>query len=184
LVVYEGPGRALVTRFKYGNARDALPWLAGAMASLVDAEAIDVVTWLPTTSARRRRRGFDQAELLAGHVAAELRRPFRRLLDRRPGPSQTGGSRADRRHRPVFVLRPAVGIGPGLRALLVDDVLTTGATFSAAADVLRPAGVDELRGLVIARTPAHPERGGSGAGRDRAEPRTVRPDPIESSTIS
>src|SRR3712207_7831548 len=54
----------LVARLKYRNARASLAWLARAMAALVDRRGTDVVTWVPTTPARRRQRGFDQAELL------------------------------------------------------------------------------------------------------------------------
>ncbi|MDQ6928990.1 MAG: ComF family protein, partial [Actinomycetota bacterium] len=62
---YSGVGRELLSRLKYRNARASLRWLAAAMAALVDPSSVDVVTWAPTTGARRRDRGFDQAELLA-----------------------------------------------------------------------------------------------------------------------
>jgi predicted amidophosphoribosyltransferase len=153
LLRYEGSGRTLVTRFKYGNARDALPWLAAALVGLVRAQDVDVVAWVPTTPARRRERGFDQSELLAASVAAELGRPVVRLLGRRPGPPQTGRSRAERLERPCFVARRHLGAPPPARVLLVDDVVTTGATLAAAAATLARGGVEACHGLTVARTP-------------------------------
>jgi predicted amidophosphoribosyltransferase len=102
LLRYDGAGRTLVTRFKYGNARDCLPWLAHGLAGMVDPRRVDAVTWVPTTAARRRARGFDQSELLAARVAALLGRPLVALLGRCPGPPQTGRTRAERLGQPAF----------------------------------------------------------------------------------
>src|SRR5438105_14305900 len=79
LLAYEGVGRELVARMKYRNLRVALPGLARAAAGLVPVGAADVVTWAPTTGARRRRRGFDHAELIARSVGGVLGVPCRRL---------------------------------------------------------------------------------------------------------
>jgi predicted amidophosphoribosyltransferase len=153
LLAYEGVARNLVARLKYRNHRDALDGLAAAMAALVPpATVVDAVTWAPTTPARRLGRGFDHAELLARAVALTLRRPCRALLLRRPGPAQTGRSRVERGRGPVLTDRgrcpPSV--------LLVDDVVTTGATVSAAARALRGAGAVHVTVLVAARTPFRP----------------------------
>jgi predicted amidophosphoribosyltransferase len=120
------------------------------MASLVDASTVDVVTWAPTTPARRRERGFDHAELLAKAVARRLHKPARRLLRRLPGPAQTGRSLEERRRAPAL---EATGRAPlPRRVLLVDDVVTTGATVSAAARALRGVGAAEVRVVAAART--------------------------------
>lgn len=149
LLSYEGTGRELVARLKYRNRRVALPGLAAAAASLVGPGEVDVVTWAPTTGARRRGRGYDQSQLLARRVAAQLGRPCRRLLARGGGPAQTGRSAAERWRGPEFAARPPV---PG-RVLLVDDVVTTGATVAAAAGALRAAGATTIIVLALARTP-------------------------------
>ncbi len=150
LLEYAGAARELVARLKYRNARAGVRWLAGAMAALVD-EPVSVVTWVPTTTARRRARGFDQAELLARAVARRLRTPCRRALRRHPGPPQTGADAATRRlGRPVIAAR---GQLTGT-VLLVDDVTTTGITLTAAAQAARSAGADRVIALVAARTPA------------------------------
>jgi len=149
LLDYDGVGRELVARLKYRNARAVLPALARALAGLVDAAAVDAVTWVPTTASRRRQRGIDQAELLARAVAHRLGKPRRRLLHRRPGPAQTGRPVHERRIGPAFDPRRRTPT----RVLLVDDVVTTGATVAAAARALRWAGAREVHVLAAARTP-------------------------------
>jgi predicted amidophosphoribosyltransferase len=149
LLSYEGVGRELVARLKYRNARAAVGPLARAMAALADRAVVDVVTWAPTTPARRRERGFDQARLLARGVARHLGRPCRPLLRRAPGPAQTGRTLDARRAGPVFFSRTPVPA----RVLLVDDVVTSGATVSAAAGALRRAGAEVVLAVAAARTP-------------------------------
>jgi predicted amidophosphoribosyltransferase len=150
LLAHEGPGRKVVTELKYRNARAAASWLAGGMAALVDAEAIDLVTWAPTTALRRRGRGFDQAELLATQVARHLALPCTATLVRAPGPPQTGRTLVERRDGPRFLARRLVS---GRSILVVDDVVTTGATFAAAARSLRAAGAVVVAGLAGSHPP-------------------------------
>lgn len=152
LLRYEGAGRELLARLKYRNGRSVVPWLATGMAGLVAAVAVDVVTWAPTTPARRRDRGFDQAELLARAVAVRLRRPCHPLLVRGAGPPQTGRSRAERRSGPTFAVRGVDGLA-GLRVLVVDDVATSGATLTSAARALRSAGASGVIAVTAGRTP-------------------------------
>ncbi|HVF13755.1 MAG TPA: phosphoribosyltransferase family protein [Acidimicrobiales bacterium] len=158
LLAYEGVGRELVARLKYRNARSSMPFLARGVAALTDnLGPVDVVTWAPTTAARRRDRGFDQAELLARAVARRLDRgevACRRLLLRPPGPAQTGQPIQSRRDGPSFL--PVGRVPP--RVLLVDDVVTSGATVAAAARALRAAGAVEVHVVAAARTPRIPAR--------------------------
>jgi predicted amidophosphoribosyltransferase len=138
-----------VARLKHRNHRAALPGLAAAAATLVAPAEVDVVTWAPTTAARRRSRGFDQSELLARIVARRLGRPCRRLRTRTGDRTQTGRSAAERWQGPAFAPRRAA---PG-RVLLVDDVVTTGATVATAARTLRLSGASHVVVLALARTP-------------------------------
>lgn len=156
-LVYEGAGRLLVAGVKYHDARSAISWLADAMvARLPSDHGCDLVTWAPTSSGRRRRRGFDQSELLARAVGRRLGSASAPLLRRRPGPPQTGRSAAERADGVGFC---ADRRARGRVVLLVDDVVTTGATFAAAAAALREAGTVAVVGLAAGATPPPTDRG-------------------------
>lgn len=151
LLRYEGPARELVARLKYRNDRAALGWLADNMASLLRPPAGVVVTWMPTTDRRRRRRGFDQAELLARAVARRWRVPAVGLLHRHGAVAQTGRTRAERREG--FTVETRRRLTDPARIVLVDDVVTTGTTLRCGALSLRSAGAVWIAGLTAARTP-------------------------------
>jgi predicted amidophosphoribosyltransferase len=146
LLRYEGTGRDVVAALKFRHHHDALGLLGAAMAELVDRH-VDVVTWAPTSARRRRRRGFDQAELLASEVAARLGRPCRALLRHSGSGTQTGRGRDERLRGASFECTRHAGHGA---VLVVDDVRTTGATLCAAGDALVLRGHDEVIGLTLA----------------------------------
>jgi predicted amidophosphoribosyltransferase len=148
---YDDVAREVVARVKYRGARAAVPWLADAMVAAVPEPGprAQAVTWAPTSRERRRARGFDPAELLARAVARRLGLRCVGLLDRGPGPPQTGRSGADRRRGPTHAVRRAAP--PAV--LVVDDVATTGATLAAAAHALRSGGARRVVALTAARTP-------------------------------
>jgi predicted amidophosphoribosyltransferase len=150
---FDGAGRRLVLALKYANGRSLVRPIARAMARLVSRGSIDVVTWAPTSRARRKERGYDQAELLARAVSWQLGVPCRRLLDRADqSPPQTGRTRTERLGGPVFRARRRVRG----RVLLVDDVVTTGATLRNAQQALRAAGAVDVRCIAAAATPRMP----------------------------
>jgi predicted amidophosphoribosyltransferase len=149
LLRYDGPTRDVVAALKFRRHHDAVELLCGAMATMVD-RPVDIVTWAPTSAVRRRRRGFDQAELLAKGVARHLGRPCRSLLERRTSGAQTGRARAERLEGAGFSARRGSGAES---VLVVDDVRTTGATLCAAADALAERDHRVLLGLTLAVRP-------------------------------
>ena len=148
---FDGVARQVVHGLKYRNRRQVARQLARLIVRRLRVGKVDVVTWAPTSGARARSRGYDQAELLARAVAAELGVPCRRFLYRTHGASQTGHTRAQRLQGPSFRARAARS---QLRVLLVDDVVTTGATLTAARDALLRAGVGAVHCVAAAATPS------------------------------
>jgi ComF family protein len=147
---FAGVARQAVLSLKYRNRRSVARHLARLMVHRLPVAGVHLVTWAPTSPGRARTRGFDQAELLARAVARELGVPCRRLLFRAHGSPQTGHTRAERLHGPSFRARaPRAGV----RVLLVDDVVTTGATLASARDALLAAGVSQVVCVAAAATP-------------------------------
>lgn len=138
---HEGVVRDLVLRLKLGGGRTcAEPLIDGLVQALHrSGTSADAVTWPPCSRADKRRRGFDHAELLGRGVAAALGLPASPLLRRAIRVAdQAGLSGEDRRINLVGAFGPAAP-SPG-RVLLVDDVVTTGATLRACAEILTGAG--------------------------------------------
>ena len=156
LLSYRGPGRELVARLKFRNQRAAAAWLGRGMAELVRDQAVDVVTWAPANPAHVRERGFDHGAVLAKVVAACLSVPSHGLLERGRGASLTGRSAGDRAGGPPLKPRLARGRAwplMGRKVLLVDDVITTGATLASAAQQLRSMGAVLIVAVTAAYTP-------------------------------
>ncbi|MCY4631261.1 MAG: phosphoribosyltransferase family protein [bacterium] len=148
LFTYDEVGSSVIGALKFANAHRLAGRLGPALAAAAP-RGLDVVTWAPATPANRRRRGYDQAELLAREVAGRLGVPARRLLSRGADLPQTARGRAGRAAGPRMRCRRAVS---GL-VLVVDDVVTTGATLATAARLLRHAGASGVELLAVAWAP-------------------------------
>lgn len=149
---FVGPARRAVIEAKFRGVSALLEPLGRAAARMAPASwDVDAVTAVPLHGARRRRRGFDQAAVLAEAVADELGVPLRDGLLRRN--RATGAQTAlgvDRRRRNMAGAFEARGSAPA-SVLLVDDVATTGATLSVAARALLDAGAEHVYALAVAR---------------------------------
>jgi ComF family protein len=161
-VAYEGAPRELVRGLKF---RGAIA-LADAMAALIAANAPEEVlpradrtaasvapalVPVPLHPARRRRRGFNQAAILAEALARRTGLAVADCLTRSGGAgTQVGRARAARLAAPPGTIQAKGPIPP--RAVLVDDVVTTGATLAACARALRGVGAEEVRAVTFART--------------------------------
>ena len=147
---YTGAARSLTLGLKFGR-RLALAEVAADLIALAcpARELRGTVVPVPAAPWRWRWRGFDPAEEIALALAARTGLPYRDCLRRRGGPRQVGRPRRERLADP-----PRVGTRPPIpdRALLVDDVRTTGATLAACAGALRSAGSRQVIALTLARS--------------------------------
>ena len=155
-LAYEGGARALVGALKYRGVLQAADLMAAQMAANAPPDLLPgrALTPVPLHPARRRRRGYNQSEWLAGALAERTGAVVCDCLERSGSRlAQVGRPRAER----LAAIDGAIGLRPGVtvprRLLLVDDVVTTGATLAACVRVLRDAGAD-VRAIAYARTPA------------------------------
>ena len=158
---YEGYIRRSLLRYKFYGARhyaDAYGRLLAMKLLREYPDGFDLLTGVPVSRMRKLRRGYDQVELLAKVVARELEIPYIPLLKKvRNNPPQSGISgRAERKANVLGVYR---ALQPemiaGKRILLLDDVLTTGATAGECARVLLTAGAKEVHCGVVAAARYH-----------------------------
>lgn len=148
--LYRGVARQAIAALKYRGTRALAPLLAARLAARLPEEAWLVVP-VPIARARRRTRGYNQAALLARALARRRRWRYADVLQRRAAdPQQTLGRAARLANLDgAFNCRRALD---GARVLLVDDVMTSGATAHHAAVALRRAGAARVAVAVVART--------------------------------
>jgi ComF family protein len=155
-LAYEGPARAMVRALKFRGATLAADAMAAQIVAGAPASALDrgVLVPVPLHPARLRRRGFNQAERLATAVGRRTGLPVVDCLGR-GGPTRTqmGRDRAERLSAVHGTVRLDPNAAAPRRAILVDDVVTTGATLAACAAALRAAGAREVTAVAYARTP-------------------------------
>lgn len=156
---YEGALRELIHLFKYAGVRTlARPLGEFLSRALPREQRFDALVPMPLHWLRRWRRGFNQAELLAREVSRRCGIPVVNAVRRvQATRTQAGLSNSARRQNVVgaFRLRRGARV-EGLRILLVDDVMTTGATAAACALVLKRAGAAHVALLVVARVDRRP----------------------------
>ena len=155
---YKDDVRASIHRFKFGSARHYAA-IYGRMLSmrLLDTPFadFDIISWVPVGPLRKLRRGYDQSYLLAEAVSQELgAKPVQVLRKVRNTPPQSGIPDAAKRRanvRNAYKVTDPLSIA-GKRILLLDDVITTGATCSECAKTLLTAGAKEVFCAAVAAT--------------------------------
>ena len=159
-VSYEYPWAGLVSQFKFHDRPASATQMAQVMrANTVMQPALDAADWvipMPLSATRLRARGYNQALVLAralntGKLDSTV------LLRIQDTPAQSLLDREDRLRAmaDAFAVEPLLAaLARGKRIVLVDDVMTTGATLHGAATALRSAGATHITGLVFARTEA------------------------------
>jgi ComF family protein len=156
---FTGVVRRALHALKYGGERRLAAPLGAVMADRWRRAGVgaDLIVPVPVHADRARERGYDQAVLLAGHAARELRLPMRPMLERmRATQAQYRLGHAER----AMNVRDAFGLTRGdARArsptgrwiLLVDDVVTTGSTLASCAEALLAAGAVAVSAITVAR---------------------------------
>lgn len=147
---YEERVRHSLLRYKFHNARNLAQCYGRllGMRILQDfGERVDLVTWVPVSSKRKRQRGYDQVELIAKAVCQELDSPLTSCLVKHTNTKPNSGLTSPEERRAnvlgVYHLKPDACVN-GKRILLLDDIVTTGATASECARVLLSGGAKEV----------------------------------------
>ncbi len=149
---YVFPLREIVHAFKFDARFAAGCFLAEALASAGEGLVADCIVPVPLHPARLAERGFNQAVLLGRQVAARLGLPFHydAIVKQRKAPPQAGLDLAERRRNLSGAFRVRRNF-EGRRVLVIDDVMTSGATLDELARSLKAAGAKSVENLVVAR---------------------------------
>ena len=154
---YEDTVRESLLRYKFRGVNAYAELYAEFIAKCIDENQVfcDSITWVPLSRKRLRRRGYDQARLIAVELAKRLEIPcMAALRKRRDNPPQSGIRRPEQRRANVsgvYSALPGVELS-GKHILLVDDIVTTGATLSECAAVLRQSGASRVSAASVARS--------------------------------
>jgi ComF family protein len=157
-IVYNGTAQELLHLFKYGGKTGLRQYFGANIKNFtenfrVDLKRFDLIVPIPLHPTRERERGYNQAELLAQKISQDTGIPSasRLLLRRRHTPNQAALSQKERwtNISGAFKIKHSFGVH-AKNILLVDDLYTTGATCSEAAQVLKACGANEIQVLTAA----------------------------------
>ncbi len=149
---YGGVIKDLIHQLKYERARAAGEVLAALIVARLDSTRFDLVTAVPADPGRRRRRGYNQAELVAKAISKDTGLPYVDVLMRVKPVHQIGAERKQRLEQIKGAFMPFRELFiKDARVLVVDDVVTTGATLAECAKVLKQAGAKRVWGAAVAK---------------------------------
>lgn len=147
---HDGLAKEVVWKLKFENARAAANDIAKMMAISSTPSEEAIITHVPTATSRVRRRGYDQARLIARALAKRNSMMHTTLLRRRGQHQQVGASRRERQMQLEGAYQVVdANLASGAHIILVDDVLTTGATLEAVTAALKAAGARRVDALVF-----------------------------------
>ena len=152
---YHDAVRESLVRYKFCNRRNYRHTYGKELAEKIMEWKIDfdLITWVPVSRMRKFTRGYDQVQLIAEAVGRELgRKPERVLQKWKNNPKQStirGMESRQKNVRGVYRMAKDANV-KGKRILLIDDIITTGATISEAASVLKAAGAKEVIAACVA----------------------------------
>jgi len=154
-LAYRGGARALARALKFRGAVAVADTMAAQIAATAPSRLLEggELVPVPLPRRRRRRRGFNQAERLAHALARRVGSSVVDCLERGEGGTQMGRDRDERLRALEGAIAVRRGRSPPPAAVLVDDVLTTGATIIACARALREGGAERVAAVAYARTP-------------------------------
>lgn len=154
---YEEDVRASLLRYKFHSLTAYSKVYSKIIVKCIDECQIscDIITWVSLSAKRLRKRGYDQARLLAEEIAREKNIPCVRLLKKTVNnPAQSGTGSPEKRKANVAGVYAYAPDRPldGKSVLLIDDIVTTGATLSECARVLKAEGAGPVYAATLART--------------------------------
>ena len=149
--IYNKGIQLAIKRMKFGDHPAAHRYFAREIAAMVDVRP-DFITFVPQNSKTRHKRGYNQTELIARELGRILKLPVKSTLVRSENGSKQVGLGYSKRLENAKKLYRAKGVALSGSCLIVDDVITTGATMKACCDILRRQGCSKIFAAAAART--------------------------------
>jgi competence protein ComFC len=154
---YEGSVRQSLLRYKFGQCTGYAEIYGGLVSECICENLggqFDVVSWVPLSRARKKKRGYDQAYLIAASVGRRLDMPVVPTLKKvKNVKAQSSTGSAEKRRANISGAYAVIDVQSvsGKRILLVDDIITTGSTLSECARTLQMAGAGTITAAAVAR---------------------------------
>ena len=144
----------LVGSFKFQNAKAGAQILAQLLDERVPTLPTEtIIVPIPTISSHIRERGYDHAQLIAEHFAKRRKLPLQSLIERKTKSIQKNADKTARKEQAQHAFHITKPVSPTATYLIIDDVVTTGATLQYASELLKQAGASTIWVAALARQP-------------------------------